>query len=211
MHARACIVAHSDSSLDWDLPDVYLMVDWLWLTTSISSAAMVVAKAIGIYLVLIGFTRLAGLRSFSKMSSFDFAVTVAFGSLLASTVLTKTPPLSQAIVALAALFLIQYTVSQLRIRSSAVVQAVDNDPEIIMFGSEILEENMKSVRMTKDDLYAKLREANVTRLDQVRAVVVESTGDVSVLHEDPDAPPIDAEVLYGIQNREAYTESTPLA
>jgi uncharacterized membrane protein YcaP (DUF421 family) len=80
-----------------------------------------------------------------------------------------------------------------------------------MFGSEILEENMKSVRMTKDDLYAKLREANVTRLDQVRAVVVESTGDVSVLHEDPDAPPIDAEVLYGIQNREAYTESTPLA
>ena len=36
--------------------------------------------------------------------------------------------------------------------------------------------------VTEDDLKAKLREANVLNLAEVRAVVFESTGDISVLH-----------------------------
>jgi uncharacterized membrane protein YcaP (DUF421 family) len=170
---------------------------------------MVGVKAVGIYLVLILFTRLAGLRSFSKMSSFDFAITVAFGSLLASTVLTRSPPLAQSIVALAALFLMQYLVSQFRTRSGLVADAVDNDPALIMDGPTILHDNMKAVRMTEDDLYAKLREANVTRLEQVRAVVVESTGDVSVLHADPAADPLDAELLHNVRGACRIRGSTP--
>ena len=38
--------------------------------------------------------------------------------------------------------------------------------------------------MARSDLVAKLREANVLDLKQVRAVVLETTGDVSVLHGD---------------------------
>lgn len=180
------------------------MIDWSWFTTSLSTSLMVMLKAVGIYLVLIGFTRLAGLRSFSKMSSFDFAVTVAFGSLLASTVLTQSPPLAQSIVALAALFLIQYVVALLRVHSSFMVDAVDNAPSLVMAGPDILHENMRKVRMTKDDLYAKLREANVTRLEQVRAVVVESTGDVSVLHADPESAPLDTELLRNVQGADQF-------
>jgi uncharacterized membrane protein YcaP (DUF421 family) len=80
-----------------------------------------------------------------------------------------------------------------------MVEAVDNAPSLVMAGPDILHENMRKVRMTKDDLYAKLREANVTRLEQVRAVVVESTGDVSVLHADPESAPIDTELLRNVQ------------
>ena len=36
--------------------------------------------------------------------------------------------------------------------------------------------------MTRADLLAKLREANVLSFHQVHAVVMETTGDVSVLH-----------------------------
>jgi uncharacterized membrane protein YcaP (DUF421 family) len=45
------------------------------------------------------------------------------------------------------------------------------------------------------DLRAKLREANVARFEQVRAVVMESTGDVTVLHDSPEVPPIDDALL----------------
>ncbi len=37
--------------------------------------------------------------------------------------------------------------------------------------------------VTHEDLLEKLREANITRFDQVRAVVFETTGDVSVLSD----------------------------
>ena len=46
--------------------------------------------AILMVLVLIGLTRAVGLRSFSKMSGYDFAITVAMGSVLASVIVTKS-------------------------------------------------------------------------------------------------------------------------
>ena len=51
-----------------------------------------------------------------------------------------------------------------------------------MDGSTILEENLKYARIEKGQLIAKLREANVLTYEQVEAVVLESTGDISVLH-----------------------------
>jgi uncharacterized membrane protein YcaP (DUF421 family) len=168
---------------------------------------MVVVKAVGIYVALVFFTRVVGLRSFSKMSSYDFAITVAFGSVLASTVLTQNPPLLQSVVGLAALFLIQYAVSSLRTRFDGVARTVDNGPLLIMAGSEILRDNLHAARMTEDDLYAKLREANVTRLEQVRAVVMESTGDVSVLHAEADAPPLETDLLYGVRDADRLPRS----
>ena len=47
----------------------------------------------------------------------------------------------------------------------------------------IFDENaLRKTRVAKDDLIAKLREANVLAMNRVRAVVLETTGDVSVLH-----------------------------
>jgi uncharacterized membrane protein YcaP (DUF421 family) len=57
-----------------------------------------------------------------------------------------------------------------------------NDPLLLMEDGEFLEENMRDAHITHDELYAKLREANVTHLSQVRAVVLETTGDMNVLH-----------------------------
>ena len=49
-----------------------------------------------------------------------------------------------------------------------------------------IENNMQKCKVTKSDLKAKLREANVIHLSEVKAVVFESTGDISVLHGSDD-------------------------
>jgi uncharacterized membrane protein YcaP (DUF421 family) len=51
-----------------------------------------------------------------------------------------------------------------------------------MDGETILYDNLKKAHVTEGDLRAKLREANVLDLAQIRAVVFESTGDIAVLH-----------------------------
>ena len=51
-----------------------------------------------------------------------------------------------------------------------------------MKDGEIYYDNLKKARVTESDLRGKLREANVIQLSEVRAVVFETTGDVSVLH-----------------------------
>lgn len=156
-------------------------MDYTWLFTSNGAILMVIISSIGIYISLILFTRISGVRSFSKISSFDFATTVAIGSIVASAILSDRPPLLQSIVALASLFILQMTVARFR-NYSFMQKLVDNRPILLMDGTDILEENMKEARVTRKDLFSKLREANVTQFSQIKAVIMETTGDISVLH-----------------------------
>lgn len=183
-------------------------MDWAWITTTATAAGMVLFTALGIYLGVLILTRMAGLRSFAKISSFDFAMTVAIGSLIASTIITEDPPLLQAMVALAALYALQMGVAVLRQRSAAVRRTVDNAPLLLMEGERILDDNLRKARMTRDDLRGKLREANVLRRSEIRGVVMEATGDVSVLHGDPDGAGLEPEILRGV---EGIPPGSPLA
>jgi uncharacterized membrane protein YcaP (DUF421 family) len=156
------------------------------MTTSWTAALTAAASAVAIYVALIGLTRLAGLRSFSKMSSFDFAVTVAIGSVIASTAVAPDPPVLQAVAALATLYAVQIGVARLRAADSRVTRLVDNRPVLLMEGQQMLDDVLRREGVTRADVLAKLREANVLRMEEVRAVVLESTGDISVLHADDD-------------------------
>ncbi|PSQ88838.1 MAG: DUF421 domain-containing protein [Bacteroidetes bacterium QS_8_64_10] len=176
------------------------MIDWSWIDTTPTTALMIVLSALGIYVALMLFTRAVGLRSFSKMSSFDFAITVAFGTILASTLYSKRPTLVEGLIALAALFGIQYVVAVLRVNVPGVNEATDNTPLLLMAGSEILYDNLKDARITEGDLKGKLRESNVIDYSQVRAVVFEATGDVSVLHADEDGPDLNPDLLDGVRD-----------
>ncbi|PZX17105.1 uncharacterized protein DUF421 [Palleronia aestuarii] len=132
---------------------------------------------------VIALTRINGLRSFSKMSGFDFALTVAKGSILASAMMAGSWNRFWVILAaLLALFLVQGIISRLRERFGRMEGAVDNTPLLLMRNGEFLDENLKRGQVSRSDVIGKLREANALRLDQVRAVVLEATGDVSVLH-----------------------------
>lgn len=148
---------------------------------------------------IILFTRLHGLRSFSKMSGFDFAVTVSFGSILAGAVTAPKTNLDVFLFALGGLFVMQVILSQARARFSFPATLLDNAPLLVMESGNILKANLKNAGMTEADLIAKLREANAFDLRTVHAVIVESTGDVSVLHGDPDGPKPDPRVLEGVR------------
>lgn len=174
-------------------------MDLTWINTTWTDILMVIISSISIYISVIVFTRLSGLRSFSKMSSFDFAMTIAVGSLITTTVLTANPPLFLAMVALAIIYILQIIVAKLRGISSFIDNLVDNQPVLLMRGTEILDNNMKSTKITYDDLRSKLREANVSQLSQVKAVVLETTGDISVLHNDDPDHELEDELLFNVK------------
>ncbi|MBC7000747.1 YetF domain-containing protein [Cytophaga sp. FL35] len=142
----------------------------------------IVLSTMGIYFTVILFTRIAGKRSFSKMSSFDFSMTVAIGSVIASTILSPSISLVSGIIGLASIYILQILVAIGR-RYKLLKQAVDNSPLLLMDGRKIIKDNLKKARVTESDLRSKLREANVASLDEVLAVIFETTGDISVLHK----------------------------
>lgn len=129
--------------------------------------------------------RIVGLRSFSKMNNFDFVMTLAVGSLLAGAgQSTNWTAFAQSLSGMVGLFVVQWTTAHFRQKSETFQSFIQNTPVILMRGGHFVEEALTATRVAKGDLYAKLREANVLDLKQVRAVVLETTGDISVLHGD---------------------------
>lgn len=142
--------------------------------------------------------RINGLRSFSKMTSFDFVMTVAIGSLLAGvSQATSWGQFAQPAIAMAALFFAQYSIARLRKGSAKIEALVQNTPVLLMRDGVIIDEALQSTRVARSDLMAKLREANVLDLATVRAVVLETTGNISVLHGDTCAE----ELLEGVDRQ----------
>lgn len=154
--------------------------------TSWETVMLISASAIGIYIAIILLTRIIGKRSFSKMSSFDFAMTVAVGSIVATTILSSSVKLIEGLVGLTMVYVLQISIALAR-RNKTVQNIVDNSPLLLMDGEKIISSNLRKARVTEGDLRSKLREANVTQLSQIKAVIFETTGDISVLHKEDDS------------------------
>ncbi len=152
-----------------------------WFFDSAHSLLWVVISCILFYLFTIIATRLVGLRSFTKFSSFNFLITLSMGALLASTVVSRKVALVEGAIAIITLFLLQLAVSLGRTHWSWVKKVIDNQPTLLMENGLVLHDNLRAVRITEDELRAKLRGSNVYNYSQVKAVVLESSGDVSIL------------------------------
>ncbi len=179
-----------------------------WFMQDLDSLWLVPLSAVGMYAALLIATRLAGLRSFAKMSSFDFAMTVAVGSLVAATIVSPDPALVRGIVALAVVFLLQMVVGALRVHERGMRSVVDNEPILLMDRTGFHEDHLREARVTRGDIMAQLRKSNVQRLDQVWAVVMETTGDISVLHGEGPPPPLDSACALLVDVRGVSPERT---
>lgn len=68
------------------------------------------------YFGLVALLRISGKRTLAKMNAFDFLVTVAMGSTLATAFLSRDVELAEAIMAFAMLILLQFVVTWLSLR-----------------------------------------------------------------------------------------------
>ena len=130
---------------------------------------------------LIILLRLFGLRSLAKMSWIDFASTVALGSIIASTILWATWAL-EWVIAMGMILLYQSIFIRLWRRSKRFDSATENSPVLLMRNWVFVESALTATNISKESVYAKLREANVLTLSNVQAVVFETAWDISVLH-----------------------------
>ena len=140
--------------------------------------------------------RIVGLRAFSKMTASDFVATIATGSLIAQAgTRAELQEFLQSLVAIAGVFLIQWLLSKARRQSQTLDGALTNEPVLLMESGAFLEEAMAHSRVTRASVLEKLRAAGVTDLASVQAVVMETTGDISVI----SGKSLDPELMKGVR------------
>lgn len=133
------------------------------------------------YIGCVVLMRLSGNRTLSKMNSFDMVVTVAFGSTLSSILITKDIALAEGLLAIALLIMLQFVITWLSVRSSAVNSLIKTTPTLLLKDGRMLDDAMKRVRITKDEIRTAVRQQGMGGLDMVAAVVLETDGSLSVI------------------------------
>ena len=169
-----------------------------WLYASLPEIGMVLLSAVIIYVGVIIATRLSGLRSFAQFSSFDFAMTIAVGSLISSALLTDDPAILQALVGLIAIYGLQKIVAKLR-RAPKMAKLVDNTPTFLIRHGQLLEGNLRRTSITENDLRSILRRENIHSVENVDAVILETAGTISVLHSAEGERNIDPWLLENVR------------
>lgn len=153
----------------------------MWQNLGITplEALSVVLSAVGIYAAFFVLIRTAGQRALASWSTMDKAIVIAFGSVLGRVVLGNTPTLLAGVVGLATMFALFRLEAVLRRTKRGTY--LSNKPILLMAGETIVKEGLKSARIEEDEVYLKLRQAGIRNLSEVALVILEPTGDVSVL------------------------------
>ena len=137
------------------------------------------------YAGLVVVLRVTGKRTLSKMNAFDLIVTVALGSALASTMLSKSTPLAEGLAGLTLLILLQYAVTWLSVRSERFQGLVKAQPAILVHRGRWDEAALRRERVTKEEVLAALRSEGTHAMDDTTTVVIETDGSLSVLSGQP--------------------------
>jgi len=175
----------------------------------LSENLSIILNSVIIFIVILVITRMAGLRTFAKMSPIDFASTIAIGSILATTILSSKTSLLNGAFALGTIVFLQIAYGRLMKNFPAFHKLASNKPIFLVRNGTILRENLDRSGVSIEDLMAKLREANALKLSNVKAVVFETTGDVSVLHGE-ESEDVDDSILIGIEDLKEASDASSI-
>lgn len=132
------------------------------------------------YFALFLFIRISGKRTLAKLTAFDFVVTVTLGSTLSSMILKKSP-LFEGAIAIIVIILLQYLLAYSAKKSKALEKVINSKPTMLYYNGAFLEDAMNQEVVTEEEIYAAIREFRVYRLEDVKAVVMEINGELTVI------------------------------
>ncbi|MEV4661099.1 YetF domain-containing protein [Micromonospora echinofusca] len=137
--------------------------------------------AVLVYPALVVILRVSGKRTLSKLNAFDFVVTVALGSTLATILLSRDVSLVEGVLALALLVGLQYLIAVLAVRWPPSQRLLKSQPTVLLRDGRLRHQTMRRVRVAESEIRQAARSQGVGDLADVAAVVLESDGSLSII------------------------------
>ena len=167
----------------------YFFLNW-------SELGRTVLIGISSYLILILLLRISGKRTLTKLNAFDLVVTVALGSTLASTIMSKSTALAEGATAFLVLVILQFVITFLSVRIKAFSNLVKAEPQLLLLNGRFLDDALKAERVTRGEVRSAARSSGAASLSQIHAIVLETDGSLSVMKSGADS---DNSALEGVK------------
>jgi len=137
-------------------------------------------RTIVLYLVLIFCVRLMGKRQIGQMEPSEFVVTMMVANLATISMENEGVPLYVGLIPMLTVLGTELVLSGATLRSLFLRRLLCGKPVILIENGRILQENLRSTRVTLDELTGHLREKDVLDIRAVQYAILETNGNLSV-------------------------------
>lgn len=120
-----------------------------------------------------------GKRSIGELPVFDFLVILALGAVVGADIADPKIEHLHTAVAIVLIGLLQRGVSILAIKVRKFGKMITFEPTVVIHNGGLIEENLKKVRYSIDNILQMLREKDTFSLDEVELAVLEANGRLS--------------------------------
>lgn len=149
------------------------------------------------YAALVVLLRISGKRTLGQLNAFDFIVTVAFGSTLATILLSSDVAFFEGLAALVLLAGLQFAIAWASAHVPGARAAVTAQPVALVVSGEFQHGQLRKNRLSESEVLQAVRSTGSGDLSEVAAVVLETNGSISVI---PKNKLGNGSALHGVQD-----------
>ncbi len=116
----------------------------------------------------------------SKLTAVDFVVSVTLGSTLSWMILAQVS-VSEGVLAVMVIVGLQYLLAKVAHKSPILETVINSQPTLLFYNGCFLDATLSKECVTEEEIYAAVREFRIESMDEVRAVVMELNGELTVV------------------------------
>lgn len=140
-------------------------------------------RALILYMLIIVCLRLMGKRQLGELQPSELVITILISNIASLPIEDTGIPMILGAIPVLALVCFEIIISSISLKSKWFRSIISGNPIVIINNGELIQDQLKNLRFTIDDLMAALRENNIYDIRDVQYAIVETTGKVSVLQK----------------------------
>ena len=144
---------------------------------------LIFVRTVIIYLLVLFVIRFMGKREIGQMQPFELVIAIMIADLASVPMGDTGIPITNGIIPILALLLIQLVISIINLRSIWGRRIICGVPSILIYRGRIDEKLMKKEKFTINELQERLRQNNVFNIGDVEYAILETSGQLTVIQK----------------------------
>ncbi len=144
-----------------------------------------IIRTIILYAFVICAIRIMGKRQISDMQPSELVATLIISNIASLPMQNTSQPFFSGVVPVVILVALEIITSAVMLKCSKFRRLVCGNPIVVIKDGELLQNQMRRLRLTNEDLFTQLRQQDIFSIHDVQYCIVETNGSISVL-EKPD-------------------------
>jgi len=141
-----------------------------------------VIRIVVVYMFLLLLFRIAGRRTLSQMTSFDFILLLIVSELTQQAMIDNDPSMTNAFLMILTLLGLDIGLSLVKREFPRVDKWLDGVPLVIVENGRPLKDRMRKARVDESDVLTAARELQgLERMEQIKYAVLERSGGISII------------------------------